>query len=94
VLVPLVALVAAVVGSACRSTFVEPRVASGAEQRRWSSFYVFGTFGGEEMDARDVCPNGRVRHVRAEATPLTLLVSVVTIGMYTPRVLSIRCGIP
>jgi len=57
----------------------------------WAPAYVFGIWGKAEHDVRDDCPSRGASGVRIGATWSTLLVSVVTLGMYTPREVEVRC---
>ena len=57
----------------------------------WLPAYVFGAFGGGDLDVRDVCASGAVDEVSVGSTWATLGVSVATIGIYTPREVKVRC---
>lgn len=59
----------------------------------WTDFYVFGLVGDERIDASRTCPGG-VARVRTGANFVTGLVSVVTIGIYTPRKVYLTCYPP
>lgn len=59
--------------------------------RHWVPAYVFGIWGKAELDARDDCSTSGVADVFIGQTWKTLLVSVGTLGMYTPREVRIRC---
>jgi hypothetical protein len=74
----------------CQATFVEPRMPAATSQERWQSCYLFGAFGSTDLDARDLCPSGRVRQIRTRANALTLLLSLTMI--YTPRIVSVTCA--
>ncbi len=60
----------------------------------WLSGYVLGIWGKSELDVRDDCPNTGAASVRVGATWATLAVSVVTLGIYTPREVRVRCRVP
>ena len=60
----------------------------------WAPGYVFGMWGKAEFDARDDCPTTGPDTVRIGASWSTLLVSVLTLGMYTPREVRIQCKAP
>ncbi|MEI9939789.1 MAG: hypothetical protein WDO69_21420 [Pseudomonadota bacterium] len=57
----------------------------------WVPGYVFGIWGKAELDVRDDCPTTGAAGVRIGATWSTLLVSLVTVGMYTPREVQVEC---
>jgi hypothetical protein len=53
--------------------------------------FLFGTFDGPELDVRNDCPESAAESVRMGTTWATLGLSIVTLGIYTPREVSIRC---
>ena len=57
----------------------------------WLPSYVFGAFGGGDLDVRDVCPSGVADELSVGSTWATLGVSVATVGIYTPREARVRC---
>jgi hypothetical protein len=57
----------------------------------WANSYAFGTLGEREFDARDVCGETPPRRLEVVATPATVLLSVVTLGLYVPRQVLIEC---
>ncbi len=57
----------------------------------WLPTYAFGAFGGSELDLRDVCPSGRAEELSIGSTWATLGVSLITLGVYTPREAKVRC---
>ena len=59
----------------------------------WLSGYVFGIWGKSELDVRDDCPDTGAASVRIGATWTTLAVSVVTLGIYTPREVRVQCRV-
>jgi hypothetical protein len=59
--------------------------------RHWAPAYVFGIWGKADLDARDDCPTSGAADVFIGPTWQTILVSVGTLGMYTPREVRIRC---
>jgi hypothetical protein len=62
-----------------------------APAQHWVPGYVFGIWGKAELDVRDDCPRSAAASVRIGATWATLLVSVVTLGVYTPREVQVEC---
>lgn len=62
-----------------------------APRAHWVSGYIFGLCGQAELDVRDDCPKSGAKAVRVGGTWSTLLVSVATLGMYTPREVQVTC---
>ena len=62
-------------------------------EAHWVAAYGFGVWGTAEFDIRDDCPSGVAENVRVGPTWTTLLVSLVTLGLYTPREVRVRCGV-
>jgi hypothetical protein len=60
-------------------------------REHWVSAYVFGIWGKAELDVRDDCPTTGAARVRIGATWSTFLVSVLTVGMYTPHEVLVHC---
>jgi hypothetical protein len=88
----VLALVAALGPSSCAATFTEPRTARSESRSVWASYYVVGIIGREEVDVREHCPSGQASEVETGATLATLGVSLLTIGIYTPRRVLITCA--
>jgi len=74
-----------------RATFIDPNAMHAVEHREWTDFFLFGLAGHERMDVRSYC-TGPVALVRTGANVGTAVVSVLTIGIYTPRVLYVTCA--
>ncbi|HEY4157860.1 MAG TPA: hypothetical protein VGM29_07170 [Polyangiaceae bacterium] len=53
--------------------------------------FLFGAFDGPELDVRNDCPNTSAESIRIGTTWSTLGLSILTLGIYTPREVSIRC---
>src|SRR5688572_17337607 len=89
-----VAVVAAIALSlgGCRATFSDPRVPAGEEKSKWAHFYAIGAIGHEEIDVRDYCKTARAREVVLGADVFTVIVSIVTLGIYTPRKVTVTCA--
>ena len=66
-------------------------IAAVPTHEHWVSGYAFGIWGKAELDVRDDCPTTGSDAVRIGPTWTTLLVTVVTLGIYTPREVSVRC---
>jgi hypothetical protein len=67
--------------------------AAAPPHEHWIPGYVFGIWGKGELDVRDDCPTAGAASVRIGATWSTLVVSLVTLGMYTPREAIVRCRV-
>lgn len=64
------------------------------EQTRWAPSFLFGLIGRSFVDVRDVCPGPVAQRLRTGITVPTFLVSVVTLGVYTPIEHRFECVIP
>ncbi len=67
------------------------RGAVSATHDHWLSGYVLGIWGKAELDVRDDCPKTGATSVRVGATWTTLVVTVVTLGIYAPREVRVYC---
>jgi len=67
------------------------RPAAEPVREHWVPGYVFGIWGRSELDLRDDCPTTGAARVRVGSTWSTLLVSLFTLGMYTPREVIVHC---
>ncbi len=67
--------------------------AAAAPHRHWVPGYLFGIWGKAEFDVRDDCPETGAASVRVGATVPTLLATVITLGLYTPRQVSVQCRV-
>ncbi len=84
--------------TACSATFThrapskEPNADQAATQHRyWASSFVFGLLGAPEYDVRDSCGQAGAQSVEIGASPLTVLTTLVTLGIYTPNQVWISC---
>jgi hypothetical protein len=59
--------------------------------RLWTPSYAFGTLGYRDFDVRTYCGERGARRMQVTGTPETLAVSVLTLGVYTPREVTIEC---
>lgn len=86
-------LAATLASTGCyRATFYrDASVSKGETHDEWTNFYVFGLVGDERVDVRPFCPGGEVAAVQTGGNFATGLVSVVTIGIYTPRKVYVTC---
>jgi len=82
----------ALLESGCyKATFIDPNAVRGAEHDEWTDFFLFGLVGTEEYDVRQFC-RGPVAMVRTGANFGTGVVSLVTLGIYTPRKVYVTCA--
>lgn len=89
------ALLAALLGSAgCyKATFIrDPSAVKGVERDQWLDFFVFGIVGEQNLDIKQFCADGRVAEVQTHGNFGTGVVSVLTIGIYTPRKVTVTCA--
>jgi hypothetical protein len=76
-----------------KATFYQnPSAVAGARHERWSDFFIYGLVGSEHFDVRDFCGQDAVAEIRTGANFATGLVSLVTIGIYTPHKVYITCA--
>jgi hypothetical protein len=68
-----------------------PREVRPGEYQAWVNGFGFGLIGERELDVRDVCRSGRARGVAVEQTATTTLVTLLSLGLYSPRQVRIRC---
>jgi len=77
-----------------KATFVaDARVPDDVEptHEQWNDFFLFGTTGTAHTDVRSHCPGGAAV-VRTGGNVGTMLLAVITIGIYTPRKTYITCA--
>jgi hypothetical protein len=54
--------------------------------------FLFGLAGGAAVDVRDVCRSGRAESVSVHRGVSAYLLSIVTLGLYLPHDVQIRCA--
>jgi len=69
----------------------EPRVSGQSTHHEWTHTFLWGTVGDAEVDVRDHCPAGAAE-VRAGGDAISTVLGIVTLGIYLPRVVRIRCA--
>jgi hypothetical protein len=67
-------------------------VVKGAEHEEWTDFFVFGMVGSEQIDVKKFCANGDAAVIRTGGNVGTGVISVLTIGIYTPRKVYVTCA--
>jgi hypothetical protein len=84
----------ALVATGCyKATFIAPKTAAGVEHDEWTDFFVFGLVGDEARAVSEYC-EGPVARVRTGSNFGTGLVSVITLGIYTPHKIYVTCADP
>lgn len=78
--------------TACHASFRDSRYPRGEVKTEWVDFYVFGLLGHAEIDVRDHCKSGYAREVYLSSDILTIGVTVLTLGIYVPRKVTITCA--
>jgi hypothetical protein len=86
------AVVAVLASTACHASFRDARYPAGEEKTKWAHFYVFGVVGHAEIDVRDHCPSGYAREVYLSSDILTVGATILTLGIYVPRKVTITCA--
>jgi Bor protein len=78
-----------------KATFVKSpdAVKRNPTHEEWTHHYVFGLVGDEKYDVRQWCPNGTAA-VRTGGNAGTTALSIVTLGIYTPRKVYVTCDLP
>lgn len=84
-------VLAALLSTACVASFQEPKAPRGESRSEMVSYYLLGAVGRPEVDVRDHCPSGRASEVETHADIVTVGLSLLTIGIYTPRRVTVIC---
>ena len=78
-----------------KATFHESATAvRGRQHEAWSDFFLLGLVGSQTFEVTQFCGAQPVAEVRTGGNFLTGLVSVITIGIYTPRKAYVTCAAP
>jgi hypothetical protein len=64
----------------------------GEEHEEWASYFLFGIVGNKDLDTREFCGQREVAEITTGTSFLTWLLSSVTLGIYVPRTIQIRCS--
>jgi hypothetical protein len=76
-----------------KATFIrDPSAVRGVEHDEWTSFFLFGLVNEKTIDVHHFCPNGDVAQIQTGANFGTGLVSILTLGIYTPRKVYVTCA--
>lgn len=73
-------------------TFQDKRYKAGEVQDQWRNFFLFGIIGEAEVNVTDFCPGGEAAEVAVGSNGATWLVSWLTMGIYTPNKIYVRCA--
>ena len=77
--------------SGCFSVQVERQTAAGETRRLKQNFFLLGRIGEPEINLTEECPSG-VSSFGDTFTWSDVLIGIVTIGIYTPRTVVIKCA--
>lgn len=87
------ALVCLSLSGCYKATFIrDAEAVRGEEHDQWTTFFLYGLIGTEEVDVKEFCPNGDVAVVRTGGNFGTGFVSAITLGIYTPRKVYVTCA--
>ena len=75
----------------CFRTRLDAPVAGGHLLRDRQHFFFFGLIGDNDINLKAECPTG-VTSFGDEFRPSDLLFSIVSLGLYTPKTVLIRCA--
>ena len=76
-----------------RATFYrDPAVHKAEAHEQWTNFYIFGLVGSQDFDVHEFCPSGDPAIVMTGGNFATGFVSVITLGVYTPRKVYVTCA--
>ena len=88
-----VCLAIAIAGSGCfRVRLKNPQVIPGQVHERWTAHFLFGIVGNEQVDAREFCGTDEVSEVATGTNVATWLISVFSLGIFSPNKVYVRCG--
>ncbi|WP_394846555.1 Bor family protein [Pendulispora brunnea] len=80
----------------CFSTsLVNKNLTPGAEKHEeWNSFFFWGLAGEAEVNVAEICHQGEAWKIEEGTNGATWLVSLVTLGIYSPRKVYVTCAAP
>ena len=79
-------------GACNKVTYVNPQVPrGGAVHSETGHFFIFGLVGEKTIPVYQMCPNG-VAQIQSKASFLDLVLTLITINLYSPRSYEIECG--
>jgi len=81
-------------GSGCyRSAYRTALPPSGETYSQWNHFFLWGLINTAEINVAAVCPSG-LSTLEIRDTPGTFLVSLLTLGLYSPLESTTHCASP
>src|SRR5215471_4137950 len=89
----MVAITASFTTGCFKATFSDARFQPAAERDVWVDQYVYGLVGSPELDVRDYC-GAQPAKVGLFENGWSFAVTLLTLGLYTPRVATISCAAP
>src|SRR5688500_8729464 len=88
----LAVIVALVVSSGCANVRYATKAEPAAESTtKWNHFFLWGILPTAEVELYEMCPQG-VARVEVKHSFLTMLVSLITIGLYNPTSTEVWCA--
>ena len=88
----LLALCLALACSGCFAVDIERQVAGAPPKELKQHFFLFGRIGEPEINLTQECPSG-VASYGDRFTFTDVLLGLLTVGIYTPRTVVIRCAV-
>jgi len=82
--------------AACSTVTIRPKgTAKAGTDPTWSSsesFFLWGLVGEHRIDVSKVCGNKGVKQMQAQDTFVDSLLTLLTIGIYSPRTAKVWCN--
>ncbi len=79
-------------GACNKVTYVNPQVPrGGAVHEEKGNFFIFGLVGEKTIPVYQMCPNG-VAQIQSRESFLDVILTVITVALYSPRSYEIECG--
>jgi hypothetical protein len=84
--------IALALGGCFKATFDDRTTTPGTQHELWRHRFIGGLVGDGEVDARAICPDGRIAQVRTGGSLATSLTTIFTLFIYTPRKVYVTCA--
>ena len=86
----------AILITGCATITIKPgggatRLASSPTYSDWKAFYFWGLAGEQHVNVQEVCGDKKVVQMQAQDSSGIRLVSILTLGIYTPRTAKVWC---
>ncbi len=89
---PTAALLAAALSTGCyRNTYTTGLSQGGGTYVQKAPYFLWGLIGQKDVDMTDVCPDGAA-WFQNRADFVDGLLTIVTLGIYTPLTIEVRCS--